>query len=328
MANYAKAYTIAFESNTHVSDIAIIPFLKKIENLMREQRQLVSRRINGKFMRVHAYEWNDMNDDFVVIPFGKLKEKNKPYGMDNVTQKLIDLPDNMFDVNSLVYHARYKIALITTNQLGPSENDIEQYLNSFLPKNAEYRIRIVPIFINAGIEKVRNAVEARSVTFTLDLGRPLNDFYRGQVHENQNIDRSLHEFMNYSKQNLESKTFTITLGLGKAKRASLDKNALLELLDSINIDSNCIKEITVSYRDRPDEKIDVAKLKEASIIYRVFFDIKDSRLSAEYLKNNVEDKLRAERNKYFNQIEEYFGHVVHFDGGYEFVPIWDEGPAI
>lgn len=327
MANFTKAYNIAFESDTHVTNAEIIPFFKDIEALMQTKRECIVRRINGKLMRVHAYEWSDMNEDYLVIPFGKLKESNKPYGIDNTTQKLVDLPEDMFDVNSLAYHARYRIALITTNILGPSEEDIERYLNSFLPKNAEYRIKISPIKKNTGIDKVRNAIQARSVSFVLDLGRPLDDFFKEQVHEEKRVGDYLKGLMEYSKEDLDSKTFMVTLGLGKIKKATLDIAALLELLETINLDSSSVKEIYVNYKDNTSTKVETAKLKETNIILKIYFDIKSTRLGSEFIKANLEEKLLAERPKYYKQVEEHYGAAIPLEGGYEIVEEWDEGPA-
>lgn len=166
MGNFMKAYTIAFESNNgeQVSSRAIIPFFKRIENILVETPENVIRRINGKIMRVHAYEWNQMNEDYLVVPIGKLKEKNKPYGIDPETQRLIDIPQEMFDVNSIAFHMRYRIALVSSNVTGPSDNDLEDYLNSYLPADAEYKIRLRPIMRNIALEQIRNAQEARRAT--------------------------------------------------------------------------------------------------------------------------------------------------------------------
>ena len=75
MANFMKAYTIAFEGNDGkpVLDRDIVPFFEKIEQVLKTTPNNVIRKINGKIMRVHAYEWNRMNKDYVAIPVGKLK---------------------------------------------------------------------------------------------------------------------------------------------------------------------------------------------------------------------------------------------------------------
>lgn len=330
MGNFMRAYTIAFESNNgeRVASRAIVPFFKKIEDVLTKTPENVIRRINGKIMRVHAYEWNHMNDDFLVVPVGKLKEKNRPFGSDPKTQKLIDIPQEMFDVNSIAYHKRYRIALLSSNLAGPNDNDIEDYLNSYLPSDSEYKIRLRPIMRNIALDKIRNAQEARSVTISLNVGRPLNDFLADQVHEEKGVHSHLKALMEFSKTTLESNTFTLTLGLGRKKKATLDIGALVELLESINLDANCINEIAVNYRNGPDEKIDIAKLKDSTAVLKIYFPIQGTQLGTEYILNNMDEILRNERQKYYPQVEEYFSSVIEIGEDYEIDKIWDERPVI
>lgn len=333
MGNFMKAYTIAFESadGQRVTTRQIVPFFKKIETILSENPENVIRRINGKLMRVHAYEWNHMNEDFLVIPVGKLKEKNKPYGSDPKTQRLIDIPQDMYDVNSIAYHSRYKIALISSNSSGPNDSDLENYFNSYLPTDSPYKIRLTPIVRNIALDQIRNAHEARSITISLNIGRPMNDFLIDQVQVDQNIQghlKHLKALMEFSKNTLDSNTFTLNLGLGKKRNASLDVNALLELLDSINLDASCIKEIIVNYRTGPGEKIDIAKLKENNAVLKIFFPIADTQLGAEYILNNMDDILRDERKRYYEQVECHFANSVSIGEDYEINTIWDERPVV
>ncbi len=326
MANFTKAYTIAFESDKEIFSESIITFLKKVE-LLIDSKNIV-RQVNNKLMRAHAYEWSKSNADYLVVPFGKLKETNKPYGIEISTQKLIDIPMDMFDVNNLAYHSKYNIALITSNQSGPSEADIEQYLNSYLPKDAAYRIKITPIKYSTGIEKIRNAIQARSVSIVLNLGRPLDDFFKGQVQEEYNVHSYLKGLLNYSKDSLESTTFTFTLGLGHKKNATLDITALLELLEFINLDSGCVKEVYVNYKDNTSTKIDTAKLKETNMILKIYFSIKDTRLGVEYLRDNIDTRLQEDRTKYYTQVKEHFKSTIVLEGGYDFIEEFEGGPVV
>lgn len=330
MGNFMRAYTIAFESsnNEHVASRDIIRFFKKIEEIMNDSPENVIRRINGKVMRVHAYEWNHMNEDYLVVPIGKLKEKNKPFGSDPTTQKLIDIPQKMFDVNSVAYHKRYRIALLSSNLAGPNDNDIEDYFNSYLPVDAEYKVRLRPIMRNIALEKIRNAQEARSVTISLNIGRPLNDFLSNQVHSEKSAQGHLKALMEFSKTTLESNTFTLTLGLGKKKKATLDIEALMDLLESINLDANCIDEITVNYRNKPDEKIDIAKLKDSTAVLKIFFPIKGTQLAPAYIQANMDEILRNERTKYYAQVDEHFSNAIEIGEDYEINKIWKEMPVI
>lgn len=131
---------------------------------------------------------------------------------------------------------------------------------------------------NIALEKIRNAQEARSITISLNLGRPLNDFLGGRVHKENSVHRHLKALMEFSKATLESNTFTLTLGLGRKKNATLDIGALIDLLESINLDANCINEIIVNYRNGPDEKIDIAKLKDNTTALKIFSQFREHTL--------------------------------------------------
>ena len=215
MGNFMKAYTIAFEKRdgAQVASRSVVPFFKRIESILKETPENVIRRINGKIMRVHAYEWNPMNEDYLVIPIGKLKEKNKPFGSDPETQKLIDIPQEMFDVNSLAYHRRYNIALLSSNLAGPNENDVEDYFNSYLNQDAEYRIRLRPIMRNIALEKIRNAEQARSLTISLNVGRSLNDFISEQVHEEMGVREHLKGYFEESRCSGISGIASVIIGI-------------------------------------------------------------------------------------------------------------------
>lgn len=330
MGNFMRAYTIAFETENgkQVASRSIVSLFKRIEDVLSGTPENVIRRINGKLMRVHAYEWSRMNEDYLVVPIGKLKEKNRPFGSDPKTQRLIDIPQEMFDVTSLAYHKRYHVALLSSNPVGPNDNDIEDYLNSYLSSDAKYKIRLRPVLRNIALEKIRNAQEARSITISLNVGRPLNDFLTEQVHEERSVQEHLKALMEFSKTTLESNTFTLTLGLGRKKKATLDIGVLLELLDSINLDANCINEITVNYRNGPGEKIDIAKLKDSTTVLKIFFPIQGTELGTEYILNNLDERLRDERQKYYPQVEEYFSNAIEIGEDYEIIEDWEEGPVV
>ena len=134
--------------------------------------------------------------------------------------------------------------------------------------------------------------------------------------------------MEFSKTSLDSNTFTLTLGLGRKKNSTLDISVLMELLDSINLDAYCIKEIAVNYRNGPGEKIDIAKLRESNAILKILFPIEGTQLGAEYILNNMDEILRNERQKYYRQVEEHFSNAVDIGENYEVNIFWNEEPVV
>ena len=100
---------------------------------------------------------------------------------------------------------------------------------------------------------------------------------------------------------------------------------MVELLDSINLDAQCIKEITVNYKNKTAEKIDTAKLRESSAILKFQFSDSKGQDYAEFILDNLEEVLKAERNKYYKQVQNKFKDATIVDDNYEIVEQWDEG---
>ena len=325
-----KAYILSLESKDgkNVIDFDVMNFFQEIEKILNSNPQNVIRRINDKIMRVHAYEWPDLNKDFVVIPFGKLKEKNKPMANDPDTQKLVDFEQNMYDVNLLAYSKDYRVALITTNINGPRNTDIEDYLNTYLPNNCNFKITLTLLVRNIGIEKIKKAKLARNITIELDLGKSTNNFLQSQVNEEKTFLFNLNSLVQKSKDTLDSKTFKMVLGLGRKRNDSLNISAIVEILENLNLDSGCIKEITVNYKDGSDEPIDTAKLRESTEPLKIIFQSENANFNPHIIINTIEENLRNERSKYYDQVKSYFSKTKEIGDKYELIEKWPEKPRI
>lgn len=318
-----RIYTMSFVDKNNGEIIYpdnIIAFFQKLEALMEEDSDYVYRRINGKLMRAHAYEWSDWNDNYVIIPFGILKESDKPLGVDKATQRLKDIPIDMFDVNCFAYHSRFQVAVLTTNKPGPTESNIENYLNKFFPPEFSYKIELNRLKRDSSIHKARNTNEARSLILTLDLGRPLNDFLLDQVNEEYNLGLAslCKSFADVSKEELDSRVLKIELGLGEAKKESMDVNAIFDLLDSINLDSEAIKEIAVKYRDERTKELDTVFLRNNSAALSIAIDYK-GRISPEVLKYQLEERLREVRASFYDQVRDHFTNAIPMRSSYELI---------
>lgn len=302
-----RVVTIAFTDKQNGSPYSggIIDLFLRLETLMVQDSTCLYRRVNDKLMRLHAYEWPDLNEKFVVVPFGTLKELDKPMGLNEDTQKLEDIDKDMFDVNCLAFYEPFNVALLTVNKPGPSLRNIEEYLNQFFPDDFPYKICINSILKDTRLERMRASREARELVVTLDLGRPLNQMFREQVAEEQGVAAALRLLATASKEVLESKTFTLTLGLGRAKKATMDVEAMIELLDELNLEDCSIKEISVKFRDNQTQKLDTVFAKSTRVSLSIPFQY-EGRVSSEVLKHNLEEILTPHRGRFFGQVRDRF----------------------
>lgn len=310
MANSVRLYTIAFEKDGKpVQNISIMDFFKNIDISLKNNNNNLVQNISNEFIRHFEATYDISNPYRIFIPFGKVKQRNKPYYL-NEYQKLEELSRELFDINTLGYDHQEKILAFTTNRDGVSIKYLTEYLNR-INHLRNFEIVITPILVDNGLVKIRNAPIIRNIRLNLNLGKSLNNFYLNRVNSNdeqKSITESLKNFANCAKEALDTNSLSIDLGVGRiGKYGTLDINNIKFLLNELNIREDFIKEIIVSYKDGEEKSIDIAKIKESSQIIQYFFNINTSNISSEYMRDNFDDCLRAKKREYIEPVRNYFG---------------------
>lgn len=328
MSRRVDFYTISLHNANGVTDYSIKQFFEDIKKCMfnADESVQIVRRIGEKWIRLFPYYYS-ISQRQVVIPFGKWKDKNKPYWI-NENNHLEEIPNDLYDVNCLGYDEDYNVMVFTTNREGPTVTNIEAYLNSFIPQYTGLSVKIDPIMHNSGIEKVRNAGLVRNVTLKLDLGRSLNNFYLNQIEDNQT--RSLISAIKYIaetvKDDSDGKTLALTVGLGKhsTKEDSLNLESILYLLENINIAEEFVTEIEVHYKDGRDEKVDVAKLKSSQMLLSYLCKCEETQVSPENLLNNINSAVAERVLMVTRHNRDFFANINEYSGtGFDIVTNWD-----
>lgn len=317
MSKRIEFYTISFQDQNGIINFPAGVFFESIQNNMFNgiRNAQVVRKIGEKWIRLFRY-YSTINQRQIVIPFGKLKDKNKPYWLNDQNQ-LEEMPETLYDINSLGYDEDYNVVAFTTNREGPMHSDVEDYLNTFIPRNTGVSIKIEPIMHNTGIEKVRNAELVRSITLKLDLGRSLNNFYLNQVQENERhpIIAAVKSIAEVAKYDGESEVLSLKLGLGHGKKDStLNLDSMLCLLDNINIEEEFVTEIEVNYKNGYNEKVDVAKLKNSQVLLSYTCRCKGTQVSPENLLSNINDAVADKVLVIARHNREYFVNERNYEG--------------
>ena len=60
----------------------------------------------------------------------------------------------------------------------------------------------------------------------------------------------------------------------------------------------------------------------------MFFPIEGTQLGTEYILNNMDEILRNERTKYYQQVQDHFSDSTEIGEDYEINKIWDERPVV
>lgn len=295
MSKRIEFYKIFLKTDSGISDYNINFFLNDLNDQMHtdEKRNHFVREVSGKYIRFFPYIKSITGRQY-VIPFGKLKNKNKPYWI-NDEENLEEIPKDLYDINSVGYDCDYDVMLLTTNREGPNFLNIEEYLNTFIPSATGLSVKIEPIMYNSGIEKVRNANFVRKVVLNLNLGYSLNHFYLKQITKRDEfkVISILKNLAETTKNECDGKTLSITIGLGHdgKKDATLNLDSMLGLLNSINVDEEFVSEIVVYYKDGTDEKIETAKLKKESMILSYNCVSDNNQISPSALLENINNAV-------------------------------------
>lgn len=316
MSNLVGFYTISLINDEGKSNFSAVKgILKSIESLLDKKSIFLQRVIGKNTLRCFKYKRLPYTDKIIVIPFGKIKNKNKPYKNNN--NNLEEIPEDLYQVSTIAINFDYRMMIITINREGPNYMNIQDYLNSFIPKDKGYKIEIEPIYQNTGYEKIKKAQMVRSVNLTLDLSKNLLNFYN----ENGNLSGSslaetLKDVSCQTKETLGSKTLNLNFGIGHGKAdGTLRLESVLDLLSRININGDFVKEITVKYKNNKEDKIALARLKESSIELREKLQIKDN-IGPEYLLNNCMDVFDSKRKLCYDTIRAKFSN--------RFIAYWEQ----
>jgi len=304
-------YTIAFEDKDEKPiDCSIMEFFENIESCFLEtvNEDLLIREIGGKTVRLFPF-FRNMDSNQLVIPLGKLKDTNKPYGYNKDEKKLQPLTMDMFDITSIAYDKTWNILMMTVNQQGPRLQTIIDYFNSFIPDNYAYKVMIRPIFYNNGLDEVRNAPLVRDVTFKLNLSKSVTKFYQNEIDENQvtSLTKSMKSLIGHAKNDSGAKGLILTMNLGDSRKGedTLDTRSILSLLDSINIDEQFVDEITVYYKDGKSVPISRAKLKNSSVIVYHNFSLRENQISPEFFVNHMSEAISSQGRRFNGALEKY-----------------------
>ena len=298
-------YKIGIERDGQLTTLEPMDWFLVIDQRQRAG-QNVERLIRGKRMRLFSYYWG-LSDSVVVIPFGKSKDNN-PFQVVGNDLKSVDA--KLVDINSLYYNRMEGIGMITTNREGPNHQDIEEYLNSFRPADVQWAFRVRPLLVVTGYEKLRNAELVRSLTLRFDLGGDINAFYlREQTvsrRQDQRLLDNLKSLLSEGEEQIKGRGLEITFNVGRGSHTeSLRLDSVLSLLEQINIDASCVTEISAHYKDSSSEKVELARLKNQSIMLRTSVRGNHRQISPELLLHNSEDLLEARRNTYMPALREY-----------------------
>ena len=103
MSRKVEFYTITIYQNGVKTDYSIMKLFRNIKiNLLESENNTDrTREFDGRKIRLFSY-YESLNNNQIVLPFGRDKGGNKPYGVDK-KDRLEEIPRDLYDVNALGY---------------------------------------------------------------------------------------------------------------------------------------------------------------------------------------------------------------------------------
>lgn len=311
-----QLFTIAFETTERheVVDISVSDFFNKLEYNIIDGKISPTQYIGDRKMSIFKYNRPITGEqNIMVIPFGFKKTDITYKENDKDSFVVTQVTDQLYNINLVYYDEKEKIVVATTFKTAPSHKIIEQFLNEYI--NLEgIRLKIRPILKHTDLETVHNAKEVKSIDLILNLDEDINNYFNNKIKQNELKSAShFRSISEISKDSWDGSRLSISVGLGKSRRQTLNINNIYEFLNVLDLDDDFIHEIRVNYRYKESEEILSAFIKKADIELKLSLEVNNTigfetvliEKAPALIENN--SSLIKERHR------NYFKNLIPFD---------------
>lgn len=266
--------------NNRKTNLALVDLLDQIY-LVDWDKKL--RRINDYPIGIFDIHLPDELSDSRVIAIGKFRQDYKPYIGHITTQKLRSIKNDVVEMVTMVASTRYQAVVIEYNQHGLRQGGIAEYLNSFLPnnKNEKWMVEFIPILSRKGIEDIKGSEQVRKIVIKLKISDIKRSILQEgtQIENKNNLITTILSNATNANDELDAEIIRLEFGAGQSQVSTMNLDAVVQVLEMLNIDSDVIDSLKVRFRDRHSNKLDTIDLKNKGGL------LKDRILENEVLKN-------------------------------------------
>lgn len=302
-------YNVGIYRNNLLTELNFIDFLDNISLIEWENRV---RKVENNIVAIFPIIYNDSHKEKRIIPFGKFRLNYKPYTGNLKNPKYDEIKDNVVELVTLVYDSTYRTLAMDFSTYGAKQKLIEQYFSTFLPneENNIWEVRLSPVINDFDENDLKNSSQIRSVQITLDLSKNQYNFLKQNNENNENNENNknilnLFQEVKKTSDEYEANIVRLEFGASKNRKSKMNKQSILMLLQTLNIDIDSIKNIKIRYKDKK-EKMEDIDLKNLNTILstRVLENNNDKNPAPEYLGNTIIDVFNNfSGNLYKSQIQ-------------------------
>lgn len=285
-------YNVGIYKNNQLTDLNFIDFLDEVSLVKWENRL---RKVENDIVAIFPIIYNDSHKEKRIIPFGKFRLNYKPYTAQLNNPQYKEIKDDVVELVTLVYDSTYRTLAMDYSTYGAKKKLVEQYFSTFLPnqENDIWEVRLSEVINDFDENELKNSSQIRSVQITLDLSKNQCNFLKqNSKQENEQNKNLLNLFDNVKKTSNEYEANIVRLEFGsfESRKSSMNKQSILMLLQTLNIDIDSIKNIKIRYKDKKQkmEDIDLKNLN-TTLSVKVLESNNDKNPAPEYLGNAIID---------------------------------------
>ena len=308
MSKTISYYNICLLKDGEKTSADFLKFIDKIANVEWENRVRKIEDTVTAFFPMHFVESSKRR----IIPFGKFRRDYKPFIGDVTTSRIKEIRNDVVELVTMVYDNEFKTAVIDYNHYGLKKNDIENYLNTFLPKcnNSEWKVKLFPIKSRNSIENIKVSKQIKYFILKIKLDDYTSNWIRDRTDQEINSILNLLSGLGEATEDLAANVFNLKISVGR-KKTTLNLEAINQLLDSLEIDDSAIKSIKVRYRDEETEELDIIDLKEINehLKDKILQNKSNNNPTPEYVGNEMVENYNNHTSTIYNNYLDFMEDV-------------------
>lgn len=267
MSKTVYFYNCYINNNGEKTNISLTQLLDRIIVLQENQRYKEFN--NGAFSIIHMNIPDPASQNFQdrTIAIASYRDR-KPFLGTRGEDRAEEINDDVLEMTTCLFIPTYDMVMIEYNHYGCRPKNIEKYLSSFLPSTEEnnWNVELIEIEPELGITDIRESNDIKKIELQLDL---TTNARRQVLSNQQNETVSIFENLINQTVNVQNQfggnVGTITLGNGRKRENQLDRRMIIELLNSLDLESDLFAAVKVTYKSPSRRKVITQDLKNQGV---------------------------------------------------------------
>lgn len=245
-----------------------LPFSRILDDVMvLDDRQKFSATKHGEYSLLrmrHPSQNTDINDRSVCFADYRVR---KPKIGERGGDRFEDIDEDVFESTNCFYQHTNNLFIIEYNHYGAKAKQIESYLSSFLPNNEALRWGIELMELDPDVS-LGDVLDSDDIRF-LDIKLDVTTHKKNQINQPQEPNYLRENIINpvvAAQEELGGNVAQIYFGNGRKKDNLLDVDAVKNLINALDLDSDLYISIKVKYYSSILERLTEIDLKNASVL--------------------------------------------------------------